>query len=248
MLAAARVLRWTAVGLWDESLLLLKANVVWFLATLPFALPVLLLSALLLLLLGGAEEQGVGLGFPLMLTSFLALLIPNPASLGIYRLAAVLRRKDTPPFREFWRAALDNIRLGLVLYGIGVLGVVVLAVNLVFYLFQPLPLKGLIVLWAGLLFVWLALQLYLGPLVMLLGERRLLALYRRAALLVLGHPFFVLTFLLSVALLVLLNLFVPPLVPAIGMAYVALLGTGALAELKQRYDPEPPSELDEEPA
>lgn len=247
MLAAARVLRWTAIGLWDESLLLLKANVVWFLATLPLALPILLAGAVLLPL-AGVEEQGAGPALLLMLTTFLALLVPNPASLGIYRLAAVLRRKDTPPFREFWNAALSSLGLGFVLYAIGLLGVLILSVNLVFYLFQPLPLKGLMVLWAGLLFVWLALQLYLGPLVMLLGERRILALYRRAALLVLGHPFFVLTFLLSVALLVLLNLFMPPLVPAIGMAYVALLGTGALAELKQRYDPDPTSELDEEPA
>src|SRR5207248_4338551 len=134
----------------------------------------------------------------------------------------------------------DDVGLGLRLFAIGVSGLVILAVNASFYLSAEAPaLRALAVAWFYLGLFWLALQLYLGPLSILLGERRLLALYRRAALLVLAHPIYSLTFLFAIALFMLLSVVVVPLYPALGMAFVALMSTRALAELKRRYDPQP---------
>jgi hypothetical protein len=48
MLAAGSVLRWVCVGLWNETVVLLKANLVWFLITLPLALPLVVPLSVLL--------------------------------------------------------------------------------------------------------------------------------------------------------------------------------------------------------
>jgi uncharacterized membrane protein YesL len=92
---------------------------------------------------------------------------------------------------------------------------------------------------------WLAMQLYLGPLSLVVGERRLLPLYRRSALLVLAHPLYTLVLLLATALVMLLSLIMVPLYPSLAMAFVALMQTRAVADLKRKYDPEP--DQDEEP-
>lgn len=246
MVAAGKVLLWSMMGLYDETLLLVKANVVWFVLSLPLGLP-------LLVLLAGvvpateAEEPSVGWALPFMATGLVMLLVPNPASLGLHRLAATMQRKESPPWRQFWDATRENLKLGLALYAIGLGGLVILAVNTGFYIqAERGPWQALSVLWVYLGLFWLAIQLYLGPLVILLGERRILALYRRSALLVIAHPIYTLTFLLAIALVMLLCLVVVPLYLGLAMAFVALIGTRALGELKRKYDPEPDS--DEEPA
>jgi uncharacterized membrane protein YesL len=120
-------------------------------------------------------------------------------------------------------------------------------VNTAFYFQVEPPLLRLLgVLWIYLGLVWLAMQLYLGPLAIMLGERSLLALYRRSALLVLAHPIYTGVMLVATALVMLLSLIMVPLYLSLAMAFVALMATRALAELKRKYDPQP--EHDEESA
>src|SRR5919201_4976852 len=214
MLAAAKVLLWALVGLYDETLLLLKANVVWFIASLPLGVPLLLILVALLPTDGQVGSGGMLL--PLMITALLLLLIPNPASLGLYRLAAVMQRKESPPWDVFWHATRDNVGLGLRLFAIGLIGLVILAVNATFYLnAEPRALRALAVVWFYLGLFWLTLQLYLGPLAMLLA-----------------HPIYSFSFVLAIALVILLSVPVVPLYPALAMAFVALVGTRALHELR----------------
>jgi hypothetical protein len=238
MLAAAKVLRWALVGLYDETTLLFKANLVWFLLTLPLGLP-LVAGVLILVPYDSGEGEPAGVVLAMLVSGLLLLLIPNPASLGVYRLAATIQGKESPPWRQFWEATRQNLRLGLGLYVTGLMGLMLLGVAGSFYLrAEPAAIQALSVLYLYLVLFWLALQLYLGPLAMLLGERRPLALYRRAALLVLAQPIYSLTFLLAFALLTLLCFIAVPLFPALAMSFVALVGTRALAELKRKYDPQ----------
>jgi uncharacterized membrane protein YesL len=245
MLAAGSVLRWVCVSLWNETLVLLKANLVWFVLTLPLALP-------LLVLLGGLmpapapDEQG-DLVLPLMLTGLLVLLLPGPGSLGLHSIAAVMARRDSPTWSQFIDGIRGNVGLGLKLFLISLIVTVILAVNMFFYLAaQPEWLKLASVLFAYLLLYWLSMQLYLGPLVVMVGERRLFALYRRAAMLVLAHPIYTLVLLIALLLLLLICLVAVPIYPLFAMAFSALTGTRALAQLRQKYDPQP--DLDEESA
>src|SRR3712207_731742 len=125
MTAAAKVLAWAAVGLYDEALLLLKANVVWFLISLPLSIPVVGLVLWGLESVAPAlvsnEELSPGWPLPLMASALLLPLIPNPASLGRYRVAAVMQRRESPPSHQFWDGVRRNVRLGLTLYLIGLL-------------------------------------------------------------------------------------------------------------------------------
>ena len=243
-MAVGKILRWALIGLYDEALLLLRANLVWFLVTALLGLPVLL--ALIAAMPPATTEPDAG-GFllPTTLAAFLLLLVPNPATLGIHHLAARMHRKEAPPWSEFWNGLRRHLGLGLALYLVGIAGVAILGVNALFYLrFQAGSLQVLSILFVYLLLFWLGLQLYLGPIATLLGERRLPALYRRAAMLVLGQPLQTLALLLVAALLMPLSVIVIPLYPCAAMAFIALAATRALGQLKQKYAPDP----DEEPA
>ena len=41
----------------------------------------------------------------------LLLLIPNPASLGVYRVAAIIDGRESPPWSEFWETTRANVGL-----------------------------------------------------------------------------------------------------------------------------------------
>lgn len=238
MIAAGKVLLWTVKGLYDEMLTLLKANLVWLLVSIVLGLPILFL--LVAFLPPITTEAGTpDLLLPLTIVGFLLLIVPNPASLGLHALASRMILKEAPPWSTFWGGFVQHLGLGLVLYLIGMLGIVMLSVNFVFYLReQDGPLRLLSVLWLYLALYWLVMQLYIGPLVVLMEERRLLHLYRRAATLALAQPIYTLVLLLSVLLLIVLSILVPPLYPSLGMAFVALATTRALGELRRKYDPE----------
>lgn len=226
-------------------LTLLKANLAWFLLTLPLALPLLLLLAGLLPASGPDEQPNVLL--PLLLTGLLALLLPNPASLGLHTIASVMSRRDAPTWAQLVTGLRGNLGLGLTLFAIGLTVTVVLTINLLFYLrAESQPLRLVAILFLYLLLYWLAMQLYVGPLVVQVGERRLLALYRRAAMLVLAQPIYTLLLLIALLAMLLICLIVVPLYPLFAMAFAALLETGALAQLRRKYAPE--LEPDEESA
>jgi uncharacterized membrane protein YesL len=245
MVAIGSVLRWVCVSMWNESLTLLKANLAGFVVTLPLTVPLLLLLAGVMPPPGPDEPPRFVL--PLILTGLLALLLPNPASLGLHTVAAVILRRDSPTWDQFLAGLKGNVRLGLTLFGIGLTITIFLAVDLLFYLgAQPEPVRFVAVLFAYLLLYWLAMQLYLGPLVVQLGERRLLSLYRRAAMLVLAHPLYTLLLLIALLAALLLCLLAVPLYPLFALAFAALTGTGALAQLRRKYDPQ--LEPDEESA
>lgn len=245
MVAAGSVLRWVCVSIWNETQTLLKANLAGFVLTLPLTLPLLLVLAGVMPPPGPGEQPGLVL--PLILTGLLALLLPNPASLGLHTVAAVMSRRDSPTWDQFVAGLKGNVGLGLTLFAIGLTVTVVLAVNLLFYLgAQPELLRFVAVLFAYLLLYWLAMQLYLGPLVVQLGERRILSLYRRAAMLVLAHPLSTLLLLAALLAVLLICLIAVPLYPLFALAFAALTGTGALAQLRRKYDPQ--LERDEESA
>jgi uncharacterized membrane protein YesL len=246
MIAAGKVLLWSVKRIYDEMLLLLKANLVWLLVSAVLGCPLTLILVAALPPMT-TETGSPDLIVPLTLAGFLLLIVPNPASIGLHRVAARMILKDSPPWSEFWGGFIHNLGLGLLLYVVGMTGVVVLGVNTVFYWrTYDGPIQALSILWLYLGLYWLAIQLYLGPLIVLMDERRPLALYRRAAALVLAQPIYTLVLLFAVTLLIVLSILVPPLYPAIGMAFVALATTRALGELRRKYDPA--SSSDEETA
>jgi uncharacterized membrane protein YesL len=264
MLAALRVLWRALVSFYDEALLLIRANVVWFVGTIPFFLLILALSWLFV---PPTEPDSPPLVWPLLLAAFAVLILPSPFAIGLYGLAAVIVTGDTPDFRVFWTSLRRWWRRGLAMFAISALVLVALVFNTWFYVSVTEGwLQAVSVLWLYAILFWITLQVYLIPLLIASeepepsdargrgdderGEQEpgagpplsLRGLYRRAAILTLANPMFSLLLLAGAVLSALLSTLVPPIYPLVAMAYVALIGARGLRHLRDKYLPPDPEE------
>lgn len=266
MFAALRVLWRALVSLYDESLLLIRANVVWFVGTIPFFLLILALSWLFV---PPAEPDSPPLVWPLLLAAFAVLVLPSPFAVGLYGLAAVIVTGDTPDFGVFWASLRRWWRRGLAMFAISAFVLVALVFNTWFYVSVTEGwLQAVSVLWLYAILFWITLQAYLVPLLIaseepepnaatargaderagpeaVAGPLPLRSLYRRAAILTLANPIFSLLLLAGAVFSALLSTLVPPIYPLVAMAYVALIGARGLRHLRDKYLPPDPDEVAE---
>jgi uncharacterized membrane protein YesL len=260
MIAALRVLWHALVHLYDESLLLIRANVVWFIGSVPLFLLVLAVSWLFV---PPTEPDAGPLVWPLLLASFMLVALPSPFAVGVYALAADIVVGETPEFRQFWAALRRWWRHGLVMFAIGGLVLGALIFNASFYISVAQGwVQAVSILWLYAILYWITLQSYLLPLLVatdgagsLPSERAgaeasirqaasLPALYKRAAILALANPLFSLVLLGNTVLTMVLSAVAIPIYPLIAMAYVALVGARALRELREKYLPSEPGEAE----
>src|SRR6185312_5273261 len=92
---------------------------------------------------------------------------------------------------------------------------------------------------------WLSLHIYLVPLAVHVSEPRLLDLYRRAALIAVGHPgytFILLILVLAVSFACVVFL---PVYVLVGQAFVSLVQAHALREIRRRHGDLVPESADE---
>ena len=255
MIAALRVLWHALVHLYDESLLLIRANVVWFIGSVPLFLLVLAVSWLFVT---PTEPDAGPLVWPLLLASFVLVALPSPFAVGVYALAADIVVGETPEFRQFWAALRRWWRHGLVMFAIGGLVLGALIFNASFYISVAQGwVQAVSILWLYAILYWITLQSYLLPLLVATdggarpegdegrhGGLPLLALYKRAAILALANPLFSLVLLGNTVLTMVLSAVAIPIYPLIAMAYVALVGARALRELREKYLPSEPGEAE----
>lgn len=261
MLAALRVLWRALVHLYDESLLLIRGNVVWFVGTIPLYLLVLALSWLFV---PPTDPDSPPLVWPLLLAAFAVLILPSPFAIGLYALAAVIVTGDTPDFGVFWAALRRWWRRGLAMFAISALVLVALVYNTWFYMSVTEGwLQAVSVLWLYAILFWTTLQAYLIPLLIVSDEPEpgaeapggqvpgtgpsvpLRTLYRRAAILTLANPLFSLVLLVGAVSSAVLSALALPIYPLIAMAYVALIGARGLRHLRDKYLPPEPEEAAE---
>ncbi len=249
MVTAGRVIWRALVHLYDESLLMIRANVVWFVGSIPLFLLVLVASWLFVLPMESEEGPVI---WPLMLAAYLLLVIPNPLSLGTYALGAEIVTGDTPEFRTFWLAVRRWWKRGLVLFFIGSVVLAGLLFNTSFYLSVTQGwLQAISIVWLYAILFWLTMQQYLGPLMLSSDEAAaggtvpLGALYKRAAILTLANPVLSLAMLLMSIVILLLSALAVPIYPLVAHAYLALIGSRALRELRLKYFPEEAAETEE---
>src|SRR5262249_50745793 len=138
----------------------------------------------------------------LVYAAWLALILPTPAAAALGGVARVAAGPDVPRFNLFWDTLRARWRLALVCFGISFVVTAALLWNVFFYATVSTGwLRFATILWLyGTLF-WLSMHVYLVPLMLHIAEPRLFDLYRRAALIALGHPLY--TLLLLVIVLVL---------------------------------------------
>jgi hypothetical protein len=218
---------WRAlVSLYDETLTLVMANLLW----LVFNVPLYLLLATF------------GLAFPefgalwLVGLAWLLLILPTPATIALGALAREAAGPDVPRRGVFWEALRARWRLGLTCAAVSVVITAAIVLNIGFYATRTDGILRLTtILWLYGLWFWLGMHIYLVPLVHHVHQPRVLDLYRRAGLITLGHAVPTLLLTLVVLALGLLSILFLPVYLLVAAAFVSLTQAHALREVRRHH-------------
>jgi uncharacterized membrane protein YesL len=179
--------------LFDDFMLLIVCNLVWALLSLP-----LWIFALAML----------GAGLPLMaaLAALLGVLPAGPATAALFHVAFRVVDGRASKFSDFVDGMRQNVRVGIIITAIAVAGLVLIVVNLGFYIGVSNIFGGLMLgLWLYLLISWLGVLLYAYPLIFFQERPELRLIARNAFLMALGRPIFTFVTLLLMGVLLLLS-------------------------------------------
>lgn len=173
----------------DEMFLLILTNLVWCVLTLPL-LGLALFSLLNLFIV------------PATVLAVLAILPLGPATAGLYTIAQRTTEGRTSKISDFIAGMRQHARFSWQVYGVWMVGLIIIIYNLGFYSSMSNAISSfLFILVLYVLAIWFALLIYIGPLMLLQTDKRILLLARNAALMVFGRPVFTLvTFVLMVVL------------------------------------------------
>jgi uncharacterized membrane protein YesL len=187
--------------LFDDFLLLIICNLLWAL----LSLPLWLLAYVLL---------GAGQPIAAAATAMIGVLPAGPATAGLFFVAHRVTEGLASKLGAFFTGVRRHARLGIILTGIGMGGLLVILFNLGFYLNVTNLFGGIMLgLWLYLLIFWLGLQIYVFPLAFLQEQPDLRTIARNAFLMAVGRPIFtILTLLLMGAFFLLSSFLIAPLV------------------------------------
>ena len=201
---------WKSVReLFEDLFILALVNGLWWLINLPFAIA--------LFFLGGSNLL---LFFILLLASVLTF---GPANAGLYTIA----ERDTEGRTSSWRHFVEGMREYAVLswkvYGLWMVGLIIILFNLQFYNMNGSMIGSLIsIVFLYLALVWFGLLIYIGPLMRIQTDKRVRTIARNAALMTFGRPIFSLVTLVMMGLIVIASIWLPFLLLIATFAFLAL--------------------------
>lgn len=202
---------WKSVReLFDELLILAIANFLWI------GINLLLLAALLVTSGGGAS----GLFLVALLLGTLSF---GPANAGLYTIAQRITEGRTSSWRDFIAGVRTYARLSWKIYGLWMLGLVLILFNLQFYNLNGSQLAALAsVVFLYLLMVWFGLLIYIGPLMLIQTDKSVRTIARNAALMAFGRPVFTLGTVFLMAIIMVTSIWLPILLLAITFGFMGL--------------------------
>jgi hypothetical protein len=266
MLTGFRVIWRALIHFWDESLLMIRANVTWFIVSLPIYLITAIVCGFFIPPIDPEAGDNI---LPWIMAAFILVTIPGPISVGVYAIANHIVNEETPDFSLFWRAIKLLWKKALVIYLIGAIVLGGLIFNTSFYMQVSTGLlQAVAILWLYGILYWLSLQAYLMPLLVAaaippppqlsgddgwsIDESRpkvapppppepeflpLVTLYKRAAVLALANPIMTLVMLFGTCVALALSSFALPVYPLLVMSLVALINCRGLGTLRDKYFP-----------
>jgi uncharacterized membrane protein YesL len=230
-MAAPRALWLALVGLYEETATLVASNLAWILC----GLPLFLVLALIALPFASVVPEG-GPEWVLVLLAWLLLFLPHPGAIALGAVTSVAAGPDVPKLSLFWSTLREQWRIGLACFVISLVIAVALLANVYFYAVHTDGiLRFATILWLyGALF-WFAMHVYVVQLLVHVAEPRIFDIYRRAALIALGHPIYTVVLLLEIIVIgTLCVVFVPAYVLA-GPAYLGMVQAHAFREIRRRH-------------
>jgi uncharacterized membrane protein YesL len=194
--------------LFDDLFVLVVVNVLWTLINTPLALG-LLISA-----------SNATLFYIVLLLGVLTL---GPSNAGLYAVAERVADGRTSSWRDFIAGIRAHPALSWKVYGLWMLGLIVILINLQFYTQIGSTIGSfLYVLFVYFAVVWFGVLLYIGPLMQLQTDKRIRTIARNAALMTFGRPIFTLVTLALMAIIVAASVFIPLILLLITFSFLAL--------------------------
>jgi uncharacterized membrane protein YesL len=195
---------WKSIkDLFEDLFVLAIANILWVLFN------VLLIAAVALALF--APDIGDPIVFILLLASILPF---GPANAGLYNIAERVTDGRTSSWRDFFAGVRTYARLSWKVYGLWMLGLLVILASLHTYS-QPTQISAMlgptVSSFLGILFfyfelVWFGLLIYIGPLMLIQSDKSIKTIARNAALMTFGRPLFTLITLILMAIILLVSI------------------------------------------
>jgi len=177
----------------------------------------------------------VGVNLAWLGLSVLVVTAP-PATAGVYYLANQLAKGETVSFSLFVQGMRRYFRRSWLLAIIAVVISVLLVGNILFYAnFANQWVRLISVFWGYVLLFWLAMLIYLFPLLIEQSDKSLLLILRNAALLVLDNLAFTLTLGILLLLFLLLNVALAVPLFLMAMSGLALIQSKALLTVLEKY-------------
>jgi uncharacterized membrane protein YesL len=156
------------------------------------------------------------------------LIVPGPpVAAGLYYLAARVVGEQRVDFGFFWEKTKQSFRKSWPVAGINLLTLVLILVNITFYSGLSNLLRYATIIWTYLLLMWLAMQIYLFPMLYRMDEPRLGPMLRNALMLALARPGYTFLLLILLGLATVLSVMLPLLLIFVWPALFALVGTRA---------------------
>ncbi|MFO7167343.1 MAG: hypothetical protein DIU80_004870 [Chloroflexota bacterium] len=212
--------------LFDELFGLMFANLLWLLISMP-----LLGLAFFLFAAGSPLAAGV--------VALLSVLLFAPANAGLTLIAQRVVEGRTFEWRLFFEGFREPRVLSWQIYGLWMIGLLLILVNLGFYGQLANGIGAfLTVLFLYILVIWFSLLIYLGPLSIIQTDRRVRTVWRNALILALSRPFFTLLTTFLMGIIATLSIWIPLLLILLTAAFFAVWGfratTNVIAEAEER--------------
>jgi len=227
------------VDAYNELFPIVGMNLLWLVLNIPLTLIGLIVVQVASQAMNVPDEAKQS--FALLFSVLLALLLvlgPNPAASGIHLWANRLVNEERVEFSLFWEGFRAYWRPALLLWLISGLGTVLLVANALFYLNMDVAIVkviGVIFLYA--IVLWLAMQMYMMPLLIEQEDKRVRLVLRNAFFLTMAHIIPTLVIFVVLTVLVLVSVAITLLVALLTASVVALVMARALQILLERYRP-----------
>jgi uncharacterized membrane protein YesL len=231
-MAAFRTLWMALVSLYEETLVLVGANLAAIALNLPLGI-VMFVGAWAVL---QNVSQPNAAFYAWVLVAGLTVFLPTPGNVALAGLTREAAGPDVPRFHHFKGALRTRWRLALQCWVISVAVLAALIWNVTFYVSVGTGwLQFISILWLYAVLLWLSLHVYLVPLMVHVADPRVLDLYRRAVFVTLGHLGYTLLAVLVLLILTFLSVVFLPVYVLVAPALVSLTQAHALREIRRRH-------------
>lgn len=194
--------------LFEDLFILAMVNLLWLLINTPLAV---------------AAFFTFGSPSAFYIVLLLGVLTLGPANAGLYAVAERVADGRTSSWRDFIAGLRGYAKLSWKVYGLWMVGLIVILVNLQFYSQIDSPITSfLYVLFLYFSVVWFGFLMYIGPLMVLQTDKRIRTIARNAALMTFGRPLFTLVTLALMAIVVATSIWLPILLLLATAAFMAV--------------------------